>query len=99
MGRWVHGAAQIEAMLDRRELQRVAGGADAALALLGSADKHVATAARALPHDSEGAYVLAYDAARKAARCWLTRGHDLPPAAGTSPRSRRSRCSSPAYPV
>ena len=71
MGRWATGAEQIEAMLERRELQRVAGGTDAALALLDSADKHVKAATRCLPLDTEGAYVLAYDASRKAATALL----------------------------
>jgi hypothetical protein len=71
MARWARGADQIKAMLDRRELQRVAGGADAATALLDSADRHVQAANRALPLDYEGAYVLAYDASRKAATALL----------------------------
>ena len=71
MPRWGKGADQIQAMLERRELQRVAGGADAALGLLDSADRHIETSRRALPNDAEGAYVLAYDASRKAATALL----------------------------
>ncbi|HET6919282.1 MAG TPA: hypothetical protein VFI46_07440 [Jiangellaceae bacterium] len=71
MVRWERGADQIEAMLERDELQHVAGGSDAAYSLLGMADRHVDAAKACVHIDAAGAYALAYDATRKAGTALL----------------------------
>lgn len=67
MARWAQGANHIEAMIERGELQEVPRGAEAALALLDMAERHVEAAATCAEIDAVGAYAMAYDAARKAA--------------------------------
>lgn len=67
MGRWVQGQQVVERLPADRHLQQVVADGDTVVALLQAAARHVTTAASAVGDDPEGAYSLAYDAARKAA--------------------------------
>ena len=64
--KWNQGRDAIEAMLKAGEMQRVPASRERADLLLAQADTHLATARRVGQDDPEGAYVLVYDAARKA---------------------------------
>jgi hypothetical protein len=64
--RWEQGRAVIDALLDRRDLERVPASAEHAAELIGEARKHVASARRVVDDDPAGAFQLLYDAARKA---------------------------------
>ncbi len=73
MPRWAQGAAEIERLLAARHLQRVTTTPEAVAALLEAATRHVDLARSGSTRDLEGAYSLAYDAARKCATALL--GH------------------------
>ena len=64
--RWEQGRAVIDDMLKTDELQLVPASRERADQLLRQAETHLATARGAVDQDPEGAYTLAYDAARKA---------------------------------
>lgn len=64
MPKWARGEAEIEQLLARGELERVAGAAADGTPLLEQARKTAATAAGLVSSDAYSAYVLAYDAAR-----------------------------------
>jgi hypothetical protein len=71
VSRWAQGAEVIEGLIEARHLQRVVAGTDTVEALLNAAARHVESAQRATAGDREGAYSLAYDAARKSATALL----------------------------
>jgi hypothetical protein len=71
MSRWAHGAEVIQGMIEARHLQRVVADGETAEALLGAAARHVESARLTAGSDLEGAYSLAYDAARKSATALL----------------------------
>jgi hypothetical protein len=71
MARWERGADRVEELIARGELQRVAGGEDAVMALLEMSSRHIEAAKKSVEVDPAGAYVLAYDAARKASTALL----------------------------
>ncbi len=62
----------IEQMLERRDLDQARPDADTVSALVAAARRHVDSAEALVANDPEGAYALAYDAARKAATALLT---------------------------
>ena len=64
--KWNQGRAEIDAMLAASELQRVPPSREHADRLLVQAGQHIGSARLAVAADPEGAYALAYDAARKA---------------------------------
>lgn len=64
--KWNQGRAEIEAMLAAGELQRVSPSREHADRLLVQASQHIGSARLTAGTDPEGAYALAYDAARKA---------------------------------
>ncbi len=66
MPRWKKGEETVERLLEARHLERVAAGPDVGATLLAAAQRHVASAKGCADTDPEGAYALAYDAARKA---------------------------------
>ena len=66
MTRWNQGRSTIDALIDAGELERVPASRQAAEAELVRARTHVSSARQLLATDPEGAYTLAYDAARRA---------------------------------
>ena len=64
MPKWARGAAEVEQLIARGELERVTGAAADGTPLLEPARKTAATAAGLTTSDAYSAYVLAYDAAR-----------------------------------
>jgi hypothetical protein len=64
VSRWPRGEAEIEALLTRRELERVIGPQADGTPLLEQARKTSQTAAKLAAHEAHSSYVLAYDAAR-----------------------------------
>ncbi len=72
MPRWRKGEDTINALLERRHLQRVAAASETAEALVATSERHVQSAATLTDSDPEAAFSLAYDAARKAATALLT---------------------------
>jgi hypothetical protein len=82
MGRWMQGQRAVERLLADRHLQQVVADADTVAALLQAAARHVTTAESAVEDDPEGAYSLAYDAARKAATALLAHQGLRPTSAG-----------------
>lgn len=64
--RWEQGRQIVDDMVKRGELQRVSPNREHADELLKQARRHVSTSKVAAYSDPEGAYQLAYDAARKA---------------------------------
>jgi len=64
--RWEQGRAVIDAMIQAGELQKVPPSRDRADKLLQQSHKDLGTARGAARDNLEGAYTLAYDAARKA---------------------------------
>lgn len=82
MGRWQQGAADIQRLIDARHLQQVAADVETPQALLAAAERHIRTARLAAEHDPEGAYSVAYDAARKAATALLSHQGLRPTTAG-----------------
>jgi hypothetical protein len=71
--KWAQGQDDVQRLLDRRHLQRVATNPDTVQALLAAAGRHLGLARSGAQLDPEGAYALAYDAARKSATAVL--GH------------------------
>ena len=71
MPRWNKGSEVVERLLEAHQLQRVATDASTVEGLIESARRHVATGRTAITSDPEGAFALAYDAARKAASALL----------------------------
>ncbi|MFJ8195335.1 hypothetical protein [Streptomyces sp. NPDC096152] len=66
MTRWNQGRSTVDALIGSGELERVPASQQAAEAELVRARKHVGSARKLLATDPEGAYTLAYDAARRA---------------------------------
>jgi hypothetical protein len=64
--KWNQGRTEIDAMLAAGELQRVSPSREHADRLLVQAGQHIGSVRVAAAADPEGAYALAYDAARKA---------------------------------
>jgi hypothetical protein len=64
VSRWSRGEADIEQLLQRGELELVAGAAADGIPLLDQAERTATTAAGLTATDAYSAYVLAYDAAR-----------------------------------
>lgn len=71
MARWARGEAEIEQLLQRRELEIVTGAAANGKPLLDQARSTAATAATLTGVDAYSAYILAYDAARFAGTALL----------------------------
>lgn len=69
--RWSRGASTVDGALADSRLERIRGGAADGSALLRSARALLASAQRELDQNPEAAYVLAYDAARKASTALL----------------------------
>jgi len=67
MARWAKGEATVTRLIEERHLQRVAADSDTVTSLLASARRHVKSATLTVEEDTEAAYTLGYDAARKAA--------------------------------
>jgi hypothetical protein len=65
--RWARGRAEVEQLLADGRLEQVTGAAADGTALLRSAQALLDSAVRERDYNPEAAYVLAYDAARKAA--------------------------------
>ncbi|WP_419997040.1 hypothetical protein [Streptomyces boninensis] len=66
MNRWDQGRATIDALITNGDIERVPASQQAAELELQRAHTHVASAQQLLSFDPEGAYTLAYDAARRA---------------------------------
>ncbi|MGG8405300.1 hypothetical protein ACM614_01270, partial [Streptomyces sp. 12297] len=66
MTRWNQGRATIDALIDSGRLERVPASREAAEAELVRSRTHIRSARQLLAGDPEGAYTLAYDAARRA---------------------------------
>ena len=71
MPRWNKGSEVIERLLDARQLEHVPADTDTVGALVASARRHIASATTTAADDPEGAFALAYDAARKTATALL----------------------------
>lgn len=71
MPRWNKGSEVIERLLEARQIEHVPADADTVVALIASASRHVASAVTTAADDPEGAFTLAYDAARKTATALL----------------------------
>jgi hypothetical protein len=71
VARWAKGEAVVEQLLSQRQLDRVSADQAVAAELLAGAGRHVESGRAVAGSDLEGAYVLAYDAARKAATALL----------------------------
>lgn len=82
MPRWNKGSDAIERLLESSHLQRVPADGDTVAALIASARRHVVSASKSAADDPEGAYSLAYDAARKTATALLTHQGLRPTTAG-----------------
>lgn len=80
--RWNKGSDTIERLLDSRHLERVPADTDTVAALIGSAGRHVTSATTTAADDPEGAFTLAYDAARKTATALLAHQGLRPTSAG-----------------
>ena len=80
--RWNKGSEVIERLLDARQLQRVPADSATVEALLASTRRHVGSASRSAGDDPEGAFSLAYDAARKTATALLAHQGLRPTTAG-----------------
>jgi len=72
----------VEQLLRDRHLQQVVPDDATVTALLQTASRHIATAGSAVDDDPEGAYSLAYDAARKVATALMARQGLRPTSAG-----------------
>lgn len=88
---WAQGAADIEALLAKRHLERVTGARAAGAPWLKKASQRLDTAAAILDHDPESAFILAYDAARFVGEALLAQQGLRPTQAGGS-RSRQRGC-------
>lgn len=63
---WDKGSGSVQRLLDDRELERVTASSAQADAMLQAARRHLDSASSIASSDPLGAYVLTYDAARKA---------------------------------
>lgn len=63
---WTKGRDRINELVGTGQLQRIPASPAQALALVDEARRHLTSAERICVEDPQGAYVLAYDAARKA---------------------------------
>lgn len=68
---WERGRATVEQLLDNGELDLVNASSDLAGRLMDDAARHIASARLVAATDPNGAYQLAYDAARKACSALL----------------------------
>jgi hypothetical protein len=82
MPRWRKGEETIARLLDKQHLQKVTADSATAEALVTMADHHVQSATVLCDSDPEGAFSLAYDAARKAATALLAHQGLRPTTAG-----------------
>ena len=82
MASWAHGADRVEGLIALRHVQRVIADPATVEALLGAAARHVGSAEATAQTDPEGAYNLAYDAARKSATALLAQQGLRPTSAG-----------------
>ncbi len=82
MPRWNKGSEVIDRLLDDRHIERVPADADTVAALLQTAARHVTSAESTAHTDPEGAFALAYDAARKTATALLAHQGLRPTSAG-----------------
>jgi len=82
VARWNKGSEVIERLLAAGHLERVPADGDTAAALIASARRHIASAATTANDDPEGAFALAYDAARKTATALLAHQGLRPTSAG-----------------
>jgi HEPN domain len=82
MPRWRKGEDVIDSLLDKQHLQRVTADPATAEALIVMSDHHVRSASKLCDSDPEGAFSLAYDAARKAATALLAHQGLRPTTAG-----------------
>ena len=82
MASWAKGADRVADLIERRQLQRVIGDPGTVGSLLAAARRHVDSARLTANGDPEGAYVLAYDAARKSATAVLAHQGLRPSTAG-----------------
>ncbi len=64
--KWQQGRSVVDAMLEKRELDRVTPSAEHAAELIAQARRHAASAERIAEDDPADAFQLLYDAARKA---------------------------------
>lgn len=80
--RWDQGRAEIERLLAVHELQQVPASREHADRLMSQARTHLISAATLCETDPEGAYALAYDAARKALTAVLENQGLRPTSAG-----------------
>jgi hypothetical protein len=96
--RWVQGRIIIEQMIAAGDVQRVSASREHADRLLGQARRHVFSTQNAAAADSEGAYALLYDAARKTLTAILDNQGLRPPAAEEiSPFTTRSAAARPPW--
>ncbi len=63
---WTKGSDRIDYLVAEGKLQRVPASKELALALIADGRRHLTSAERIADDDPQGAYALAYDAARKA---------------------------------
>jgi hypothetical protein len=63
--RWEQGRSTVDALLARGQLTRVAPNSELAESMLHQARAHLTSAALVVENDPTGAFVLAYDSARK----------------------------------
>ena len=82
MPKWNKGSEVIERLLESRHLERVPADGDTVEALIASARRHVISASTTAKDDPEGAFALAYDAARKTATAVLAHQGLRPTSAG-----------------
>lgn len=82
MTRWNKGSEVIERLLEARQLERVPADTDTVAALIGNARRHVTSSTATAVDDPEGAFALAYDAARKTATALLAHQCLRPTSAG-----------------
>jgi len=66
MTRWNQGRETVDALIERGAIEKVPASQESAEAELARARTHVVSARLLLDSDPEGAYTLAYDAARRA---------------------------------
>ncbi len=82
MPKWNKGSEVIERLLESRHLERVPADDHTVEALIASARRHVTSASTTAVDDPEGAFSLAYDAARKTATAVLAHQGLRPTSAG-----------------
>lgn len=66
LARWQLGAAEVQELIDRGDLQKLVGEAANGTRLLRKASRTLQTSGLALESDPDSAFVLAYDATRQA---------------------------------